>query len=203
VSRSLASAPHAGFSAAAAGILGKLPARCGLSALACQRWFVELDTAARRRMISASRERLGEDCVLARPDEAVPRLLPVAELCGSERHLPVALAEDPSGTDPRPRFHQSGRLRPAAEHAGFDALDRELDRRQPATPLAAAVFGISPGGDPEPLKLYPARPLWWTEGTPRVPFAPLAMSVKPGEAFLAGMPDVRASVPQAARLGLL
>jgi hypothetical protein len=168
VSRSLASASRAGFGAAAAGILGKLPARCALSAPARRRRFVELGTAARRRMISASRKRLGENCVSARPGEAVLRPLP------------------------------------AAEHAGCDALARKRDRKPPATPLAAAaVFGISPSGNPEPLKLSAARPLWWTEGAPRVPFPRLPISVKPRAALFAGMLDVGTSIPQAGHFGLL
>jgi len=110
------------------------------------------------------------------------------------------LGED---ADSRPWLDLGDRLRRAAEHAGFGALGRELNRRPPAAPLATAVFGISPNGDPELLKISSARPLWWTEGTSCVPFAPLPISVQPSEAPFAGMPDVRASVLQASRFGPL
>jgi len=201
VSQSLANVPRAGFCATAVGIPGKLPARCALSAPAYQRPFVQLGTAARSRMVSAIWERLVEDGVSARPEEAAPRFRPAVGACGFERHVPLALAEDASRTDPR--FHQGGRLRPATKHPGFDALERELDRRQPATRFAPDVFGISPSGNPKPPRLSPARPPQSTEGAPRVPYAPLAILVKPGEAPLAGTPDVRASVPHVGRFGLL
>src|SRR5215472_2210736 len=188
--------PRVGFCAVAASIFSKLPAGCALLALARRRRFAKFGTAACRRIVSASWERCGEDCISARPNEAIPRFRRAAGLYGCERHLPRSWAEDASRTDSRPRFRRGGRQRTASEHAGFDALERVLDRRDHATPLGAAVSGITPNGGPGPLMLS-ARPLWWTEGTPRAPFAPSAILAKPAAAILAGV-----GVPQAGCFGL-
>jgi len=196
----------AGGIGARAGLYGKLPARGDFVRAGLPRDFVEPWDAWWQRGIAASRDAAGEDWTAAWLEAPVwcfalpPGLLGPGGVLGlwlpsvdrAGRYFPLTIAAvAPFDWAARPGAVPG--FLAAAEAAGRDALDRDLDPeamlRRAEAALALALEDEAGASGPRPGPL-PGRAAWWTEGGPRVaPRMEDGVRLPEGAAFAALLDD--------------
>jgi type VI secretion system protein ImpM len=191
----------------AAGFYGKIPSRGDFVWAGLPRSFMDPWDDWMQRMLTASRQSLGETWSPAWLEAPVWRFALAPRLCGpgavvglwlpsvdrAGRYFPLTLAALMETAELSELLAAGGGFLTAAEAAGRDAVADDLPPEALASRLAAAA--AAPAAD-QGLNLphdSKAAGLWWTAGAPRVAPVAFACPVLPDKARFAAMLDDRAS----------
>lgn len=176
----------------AVGFFGKIPARGDFVRGGLPRAFVEPWDSWLQRVLSDSRSRLGARWLPAWMEAPIWHFVLPAGQCGAApvlgvwmpsidsagRHFPLTLAR--VGALPE----RPGEWLAAAEAVGLATLQLDLGPQEMASRLEAPM-AVSESVEPEMLGEDVAY--WWTEGSPFVPGARLALAALPDGATFAAM----------------
>lgn len=185
-------APINPASPVAMGFFGKIPARGDFVRGGLPRAFVDPWDSWLQRVLSDSRDRLGALWLPAWMEAPIWHFVLPAGHCGAApvlgvwmpsidaagRHFPLTLAR--VGTLPE----RPGEWLAAAEAVGLAALQLDLAPDEMASRLEAPL-PIQDGMVPESFAEDVAN--WWTEGSPFVPAARVALAALPDGAMFAAM----------------
>jgi type VI secretion system protein ImpM len=195
---------------AIAGFHGKLPVRGDFVRAGLPSSFVTPWDGWMARVLAGSQDILGEawrpawfEAPIWRfalaggvcgPHAALGLFLPSVDRAGRLYPLTLAVLVEPPVAGAHALAAAGGAFLAAAQLAGLDALEQDLEPDILADRIRAAVSATGPDGGAETGLAPPdedGATLWWTDGGPRVPHAAFAHAALPGSDIFSWMIDAQ------------